>query len=518
MPALLKKYLPTCLLLLVFILPTLQAAAIKGPADTVLVAGKQYDRGFIHRFFWGTHYRPVWREPVRVPFLNLQTEAGGLKPTEKGGSYQTKNLRMLNPQGKEYVLRSIDKDPSQTLSVGMRKSFIGRLLRDQTSVVHPYGALIVPPMAEAAGVLHANPKLFVVPNDPALGEFRAEFANMLVMLEERADGDQKNTKDFGFSKDVESSRKMFKSLVSNHKNRVDAREFLRARLFDMWLGDWSRREDQWRWASYKTAQNGTKYLPIPRDRDHAFFKFNDGLFTWLISLYATNLQTFGPKIKKLEGLNETAAPLDRSILVFLTKEDFRQIGDSLKLQLTNNVIENGVKSLPENIYKISGLELEKNLKKRRDQLPSVAEKYYKILAQNVAIPGSDKEELFRLTGQNNGLLVEMLKPGKKGKEDSLIASRTFLPSETKTLKIYGLGDDDKFEILGEGNPIKQVVLYDGEGQDEVKFKAKKKKLIKVMDSGDGNEIPKTKKIKVLKYSPKAEEFNGEGWLLRHRLH
>jgi hypothetical protein len=357
-----------------------------------------------------------------------------------------------------------------------------------------------------------------MPDDPALGEFRGEFANMLILLEERPDGNQLKFEDFGNSKDVKSSRKMFKALVENNNNRVDARQFLRARLFDMWLGDWSRREDQWRWASYKKPDGGTKFVGIPRDRDHAFFKFNDGFITWLISLYATNLQTFGPKIKNLEGLNETAAPLDRSLLSFLTKEDFKQIGDSLKMQLTDQVIDNAFKAWPENIYKISGAKMVKNLKKRRDQLPAVAEKYYKILAENVALPGSDKKEKFKLTGQKNGLLVEMYKPGKKNSPDSLIASRTFKPSETKTLKIYGLGEDDAFEITGEGNPIKHVVIYDGEGQDELKFNAKKKKIVKVMDSGDGNEFPKTKKIKVMPYAPKANEFNGEGWLLRHRLY
>lgn len=512
-----KKKIAFCLLSLVSSLSASQASAVTPPTDSLVVAGKQYDRGFFHCLLWGKHYRKVWAEPVRVPYLNLRTEAGGLKPLEKGGSYQTKNLRMVNPQGKEYVLRSVDKDPSKSLSAKKQQSLVGRLVRDQTSVVHPYGALIVPPLAEAAGVFHAKPKLYLVPNDPILGEFQPEFANMLVMLEERPEGDQKNTENFGNSKEVESSRKMFKQLVSNSQNRVDARQFLRARLFDMWLGDWSRREDQWRWASYKT-KSGTKYIGIPRDRDHAFFKFNDGFVTWLASLYASNLQTFGPKIKNLEGLNETAAPLDRSLLVYLTRNDFKQIGNSLKMQLSNQVIESALRNWPENIYKISGREMETNLKKRRNQLPEVAEDYYEILAKNVALAGSDKKEKFRLTGQKNGLLVEMLKPGKKDNPDSLIASRTFYPSETKTLRLYGLGEEDTFEIVGEGNPIKKVVIYDGEGQDKVTFNAKKKKVIQVMESGDGNELPKTKKLKVIKYSPKAEEYDGDGWLLRHRLY
>jgi len=513
-----KKVTITLLLTFGGLFPSVLLAAVTIPPDTVVVAGKQYDRGFVHCLFWGKHYRKVWAEPVKIPYLNLRTEAGGLAPTEKGGSYQTKNLRMVNPEGKEYVLRSVDKDPSQTLSAGMRNSFIGKMIRDQTSVVHPYGAMIVPPLAAAAGVFHAHTKYFIVPDDAALGEFRAEFANVFVMLEERGEGNWQDNPDFGNSAEIQSSRQVFKALIADNKNKADARKYLRSRLFDMWIGDWSRREDQWRWASYKTPNGGTLFKCIPRDRDHAFFKFNDGLFTWLTSKFVTSLQSFGPKIKNLKGLNEQAAPMDKSLLIFLTQEDFTQIADSLQMQLTDPVIENALKRWPENIYKLTGKEFESKLKTRRDQLPEVAKKYYKMLAKKVELPGSDKAEIFQLTGQKDGLLVEVFKPGNKSAPDSLIAGRVFKPDETKTLKIYGLGGDDKFEINGRGNLIKSVVIYDGAGQDEIKFKAEKKKPVTIMDSGDGNEIPKTKKIKVKNYIPNAQEFNGAGWLFRHRLY
>src|SRR4029450_9078545 len=40
---------------------------------------------------------------------------------------------------------------------------------------HPGGALIVPTLAEAAGVPHTNPEIVFMPDDPVLGEFRATF-------------------------------------------------------------------------------------------------------------------------------------------------------------------------------------------------------------------------------------------------------------------------------------------------------------------------------------------------------
>ncbi len=56
---------------------------------------------------------------------------------------------------------------------------------------------------------------------------------------------------------------------------LDEASYIRARLFDMLIGDWDRHEDQWRWASFK--ENGkTIYRPIPRDRDQAFSIMADG--------------------------------------------------------------------------------------------------------------------------------------------------------------------------------------------------------------------------------------------------
>jgi hypothetical protein len=514
------KLIILSLLLLGFLTMPAFAGNLKTNSDTLIIAGKHYQRSFAHRFFWGTHYRKIWAEPVQVPYLYLSKE--NLKPTEMGGSYQTKNLRLVDPEGKEYVLRSIEKDPTRALPVGLRKTFIGNLMQDQTSVIHPYGALVVPQLADAAGVLHASPRLVVVADDPALGEFRPEFANMFAMLEERPDGNQKETANFGYSKKLESSKDFFEGLMKSNCNQVAAREYLRARLFDMWLGDWSRREDQWRWATYKNDDGTVKYRPIPRDRDHAFFKFNDGFITKIVSVAYTNFQTFGPKIKHIEGLNQTARPMDNSLLVYLSEEDFKTVADSLVMQLSDPVIEAALKVWPENIYKLSAAEFEKNLKSRRRQLPAVAKKYYRILAKSVYLPGTDDPETFVLTAQaDHSILLEVFRNKKSCKADSLINSRTFKARETKKLRIYGLGGKDKLILKGQGQRLPKVYFYDGAGEDEVKDKTsgKFRRKVKVLSAGDGNEIKKTKNFKISDHhQPKAIEYDGTGWLLRHRLH
>jgi hypothetical protein len=485
-----------------------------------VTASTKYQRSRFHQLFWGRHYRPVWSVPVQARVLNMATEAGGLKPLEKGGSFQTKNLRLANPAGKEYVLRSIDKDPTKALPPKWRKTFVADLMQDQTSVIHPYGAFIVPVLAQAAGVYHTNPELVIVPDDPALGAFRQEFAGMLALLEERPDGDQEEERSFGNSKKLVSSRKMFEKLVSSPCSQVDSRHYLRSRLFDMWLGDWSRREDQWRWASFENGDR-TTYQGVPRDRDHAFFKFDDGLLTWITSLLQTNFQSFHKNIGNVAGLNKSAGPMDAFFLAGLSRQDFLEIADSLQQSLTDDVIRQATHTWPDQVYALSGKDFEAKLISRRSQLPKTAEKYYRLLAKEVLLPGTDKKEKFVI----ERLDAHQTKVSIYSESDSncfnlLLAERTFHRADTKTISLFGLEGKDIFELSGKVANGITVRIYDGDGEDKIEDKSVVRTFIprtRIYDSGDGNVIKTGKRSKRIHHAPLAEEFSGEGWLLRHRL-
>ncbi|MBC6609153.1 hypothetical protein H8B13_20205 [Hymenobacter sp. BT188] len=504
------------------------ALPVIGPDSTVRVAaGPQYQRGAVHQFFWGDHYRREWATPVQAPVFNLRTAVpGGLRPIQAGGSFQTKNLRLVDSVGQEYVLRSVDKDATKALPPKLQNGPIGRLMKDQTSVIQPYGAYIVPRLARAAGVYHTNPRLVWLPADEALGPFREEYGNALYLFEERPDGNQINSANFGNSSLVESSRKAFTSLFVTHNYRVDARHYLRSRLFDMWLGDWSRREDQWRWASFPGPGGTVTFRGIPRDRDHAFFKFDDGLMTRVISWFKTNYQTFKENIRlqDVEGLNKAARPMDKSLLAYLTAEDFRQIADSLRLRLTDVAIKEAVGVWPPQIYALSGVEFEHKLRSRREQLPVVAAKFYELLARDVELPGTDQAERFLIEAVAPDEVRISVLARRVALQDSLLNQRTFKAGETSTIKLFGLGGNDVFEFHGLPDSDFVISIYDGAGQDLVITGKAPQTEVKtdviIYDSGDGNllQLAPDSDIKVETYHPLANEFDAAGWLLRHRLY
>ena len=221
-------------------------APAPGTATVTVEAGAHYRASGFHRLFFGGTYRDLWTTPMVVPVLNLETFAGGLRSPKLGGGNQTKSLHFTAADGSEYDFRSVDKD-----GVGLPDMWKGgvveRWAHDLTSNAQPAGMMVVPAILEAAGVLHVTPVLMVMPDDPALGEFRARFAGRLGDIEIDPKRPKKGEPGFAGAVDIiDSDSWLLRGLDSDPTTLVDAPTFLTARLIDMMLNDWDRAPGQWK--------------------------------------------------------------------------------------------------------------------------------------------------------------------------------------------------------------------------------------------------------------------------------
>jgi hypothetical protein len=433
----------------------------------IVIAGKQYGTSSFHQWLWGKHYRKEWITPVNVSVLYLDAVDGGLTAYESGGGRQSKSLKLKNPHGKEYVLRSIDKTFGRALPEIYQKTFVEKIVNDQVSVAHPYSAVTIPAMARAAQIYHCNPVIIFIPEQKALGEFNKEFANDLYLLEQRADGDWKEADNFGNSTEIVSTDKMFEKVFEESDHRIDQLSFIRARLFDMFVGDWSRHEDQWRWATFKQDEK-TIYKPIPRDRDQAYTKFDGVLLSVLLGAADTDhLKTFGYTIRDLEMYNFSARHLDRQAANETTREQWISVAKELQQLLTNDIIETAVKQLPPEVFPISGNEIIAKLKSRRDHLEDFANGYYEILSKEVEIVGTKKKELFEVSRINEAeTMINIYDLNKEGDaKKNPFYSRKFFNSETKEIRLYGLGDNDEYVISGQTNKGIPIRIIGGPSKD-----------------------------------------------------
>src|ERR1043166_3959837 len=159
---------------------------------TVVIPGIEFKRSSYHNFWFGKHYRKEWATPVRANNFYLDSTLGGLIPTEEGGSRQSQGLRLKNSKGKEYVLRSVDKDFGRAFPENFQGTFITHIAKDQSSISHPYAAITITPMIAATGIYHTNPRVIFLPTQGALGDYNKKYGNQLYLFEERPDENQED--------------------------------------------------------------------------------------------------------------------------------------------------------------------------------------------------------------------------------------------------------------------------------------------------------------------------------------
>ena len=429
-------------------------------------ASTRYRAGKLRTWLQGDNYRREWQQVVPAPVLDLRTAYGGLLPVKRGGGLQTKSLRLRATDGTEYVLRSIDKITDSSVPTYLRHTLAADIVQDQISAAHPYAALAVASLAGAAGVGHTTPRLVLVPDDPRLGPFRKEFAGTLALLEAREPAPPRSFAGQPTAKNY-STEQVLDQLRASQRNRVDERALLRARLFDMVIADWDRHEDQWRWLAYPQPDGGLLFRAVPRDRDQAFF-VNEGVLPRLASAeyLLPRLQGFDFNFRNVNSFNYQARYFDRFFLTQLSLPEWLALADSIQTSLPDAVLERALRQWPDSIYRLSGPQILAKLQAHRKQLKDWAGQYYRFLARQVDVLGSDEREYFEVRREDEGRSQVTVYPlGADGQRGQLLYQRTFRPAETEEIRLYGQGGADVFVLSGSSRTGPLVRIIGGTGPD-----------------------------------------------------
>ncbi len=423
------------------------------PDSARVAAGTHYGAGGTRRFFFGSLYRDLWTTPLAVEVLDLGSEGGGLTPTTAGGGFQTKSLWFRGADGYDYGFRSVDKDPA-VLPPEFAGTIVEDIVQDQMSSQHPAGPAVVAPLLEAAGLLHTNPRLVVLPDDPRLGEHRERFAGTLGFFERRAT--VTGAQPFAGADEIIDGYEMMDRAQLSPRQRVDVRTLLRARLFDLLIGDWDRHRGQWNFVRRERGAD-TLWVPLPEDRDQAFVRY-DGLLLGVARQYAPQLINFGDDLPSVHGWGWNGREVDRRFLVGLERPTYDSMAVDLAGRITDSVIDASVKALPPEYYAIDGPRLARALKLRREQLAEGAARYYRHLAADVDIHGTDLAETVTVDRRADGVTDVALHAGD-GATGTPYYRRRFHASETNELRLYLYGGGDRVTVTGgSGIPLHIVVL------------------------------------------------------------
>jgi hypothetical protein len=416
----------------------------------------RYDAGAVTRFFLGADYRKLWTTPATVAVLDLERFEGGLTPLGRTGGQETKGLKLGTPDGHQFFFRSIDKDPSLALPPELRGTVANWVVQDQISSASPMAPLVVDRLIAATTILHNTHRIFVMPDSPGLGEFRPVFAGMMGVLEDRIGGSGPAAH-WGGATEIIDSDTLLALADRSTDDRVDARALLEARLFDVYIGDWDRHRDQWRWARFSDSIP-RRWRPVPLDRDQAFVRF-DGFLLGVARPTLPQLVNYSDQYANMVGQTWNGRELDRRFLVELPRAAWDSVGRRLQAALTDSVIEDAVHALPPEQYALAGATLEARLKHRRDRLIEATDKFYRQLAGQVDIHGTDQPDVASLTRAPDGSVSVSLAHGS-GAGDIPYFTRRFEPGETHDIRVYLGRGADTATVHGAGGGITIRVLGD----------------------------------------------------------
>lgn len=439
------------------------AAAAQDPPETrVVTVGPEYKAGGLRQFWLGAGYRDLWTTPVRLPVLDLQREAGGLKPVRQVGQNQSVGLAMTGADGRSYTFRSLHKEADRMLPQELRGTVVGDMLRDLTSGTHPAAGVILPSLAEAAGVPHTSPRMAIMPDDPALGEFRATFANLIGTIEEFPQPVRGSTPGFMGATEIIPSTQMWVKWMEGPQNRLDALAYLRARVLDLWLDNYDRHRGQWRWMRVPGTAD---WQPLPEDPDFVLIH-RDGQVARSVRSQVPQYLKFTEKYPgRIDGALLNSAEMDRWVLAGVAAADFEAVARDLQARFTDEVIERALRQMPPEWYAIRGADLAAAMRTRRAGLVDYVRRVYQYYAAIVDVHATDRPEQVRIArGADDSLdvTVSLLE-----RPEAPYFHRRFLASETDEVRIYLHGGDDRVERTGPaGGPIAVRVIAGG-GADAI---------------------------------------------------
>jgi len=457
------------------------------------------EKSGFYKFLWGERYRSYFGKPVTADIAILDTLYSGLKITQKGGGHQSYSARLEDAEDREYALRGLEKDALKFLRFKVpgiayveedfRGTFAETVVYDFFSTTHPYMQLVINPLAKSAGINHANTQLYYLPKQPGFKFLGDAYGDQLYFIEERSGDGHKNyegynranPKEEGEAVNDESTTDVLEKLKEDEKYTIDQRAYIRARLFDMLIGDWDRHQDQWRWTEYEINEDDILFIPIPRDRDAAFSKF-DGIAIPLIKMVVPDVrfwQSYDTDIKDVKWFNGEGNNLDRALLNKYDASVWVEEAQKIQAGMNDDVIDQAFKRLPMEVQDETSEDIKNKLKGRLKNLDDIAKRYGDRMQETVAIHGTHKDDKIEITRLPEGKTKVVLKRLKSDEPNPIFFERTFDREATNEIWIYGLNDDDKFEVSGDGDNEIMLRLVGGYGDDQ--FAISKRKKLKVYD-------------------------------------
>lgn len=123
-----------------------------------------------------------------------------------------------------------------------------------------------------------------------------------------------NVPDINLRSNLYTTEDFLDSLQVSKNYMADQNLYIRERIFDMWIGDWNKTNENWEWQSH-TVNDSVIYTPIVIDRNHAFTKVDGVLFKQMLKMLSLDfICNYDSLIlKDTKKINKLAFALDMAV-------------------------------------------------------------------------------------------------------------------------------------------------------------------------------------------------------------
>ncbi len=439
---------------------------------------------------WGRKYKKAFATPVTAAVGNLDSLYGGLSVVRESNNKDYKNLLLMDKAGNLYNMRALKKQALKFVDLKSRvkndNPESGNVEDSQNSdfvapdeygsefytASHPYAALAIPTLADSINIFQNRPNLFYIPKQEALKNYNVDFGDELYYISVAPSENNEGDRIFRYANDIETTDDILLKLRNAKNVKIDEQTYIKARLFDMLIGDWDREPDHWRWALYGTRGTDSLYVPIARDRNDAFASLDGDILDVARSILGSSHQRhlYTENLTDFEWFNAEGLILDRALLQLSSVKQWKFVAEQIQNTLTDEVIDIAFENVPFNTRDESLEETIKTLKARRDNLETIAESYYEYLNKLRTIVGTDGPNYFEILRLPEGATVVKEYSYTDGVKGKLEKEVTYYDEKTKQVWVYGLDGDDVFEVTGDGECKTLVRLIGGHGNDTYTIK------------------------------------------------
>jgi hypothetical protein len=463
---------------------------------TAIYKQDSINEALFFKTIWGRKYKKAFATPVTTTVGNLDSLYGGLTVVRESNTKDYKNLLLQDAFGNLYNMRALRKQAWKFVDkkgVLEKDTPINQKIEESQNsdfrvpaaygsefytASHPYAAMAIPTLADSINIFQNRPNLVYVPKQKALKSYNEDFGDELYYISVAPSENNEGESIFRYARDIETTDDILFKLRKANNVKIDEQTYIKARLFDMLIGDWDREPDHWRWAVYYTKGTDSVYVPIARNRNDAFASIDGDILDVARSIFGSSNQRhlYTENLTDFEWFNSEGLLLDRALLQRSSVDQWKFVAEQIQTKLTDQVIDIAFDKVPIETRDESLAETIKTVKARRDNLRSIAQSYYEYLNKLRVLLGTDGRNYFEVTRMDDGKTVVREYNYSQGTKGALEKEITY-DQKTKQVWIYGLDGEDVFEVTGEGKSKTLVRLIGGQDTDTYILKNKSRTRI-----------------------------------------